>query len=198
MRPAWFLFFALLFPTFILCGPPLEVSVKGDVLRLNGDIVAQPTPGRVKGQALEEIDLTKIQKVLGPHTRSGYGHNNYHYVWDPLGVIVGEMHEQGASATDHGPSEGAIYNLALQFRGGRVGRRIDPQGSFRGNLVIEGLKISSATRVVDVMPALEKLGFKIDMKNSVAIWHRDRSGITLGWSGGKIEDGFSIFIFDAH
>jgi hypothetical protein len=83
----------------------MYVVVEGDILRINGQVVAEPVKGTVKPKgARETISLRRIREVLGRHSRSGYGHNNLHYVWDDLGFETGEMNEPGDYADGHGPA----------------------------------------------------------------------------------------------
>lgn len=175
----------------------LRVSVEADVVKLNGQVVAWPVRDPSKGGAFEEIHMEKIRLVLGRWNRSVWGHNNLGYLWDRLGVSTWEMRGEVSYMDGHGPAEGALYNIALQMQNPESLRDTDNRHNFQGDLLIDGIKITTETSVRKAQPALEKLGFKFDWQRHVAIRKRRSSSVTLGFGEKSPNSKFTIFIFNA-
>jgi hypothetical protein len=188
----------LLIPLVSVATPILEVGVEADEVRLNGQLVAAPARKALKSGAREEISLKKVRAALGRENRSAWGHNNLRYIWDRMGFTAGEMHDGGSYLDGRGPAQGAIYNLSLQWQADESPRDTDPKQSFRGDLVIDGLKITAQSKVVDLQYALEKLGFEFDWRRTFAKREAACSSVTLGWERTQRNPTFKIFIFDAH
>ena len=124
-----------------------------------------------KGATAVVISYDAIVRAVGRPARSGYGHNLLLACWDSIGLTV--------LCDGDRPRDGELLNFALTLRSGYHTRPMDPKGQFTGSLRVDGIEITSATRLADIVPALVEKGFKPCQGTSCYRRESDHYGLTV-------------------
>ena len=161
-----------------------EIVVEGSRATIDGVPVARTIPYKDASATIISYDVAV--RVLGPPDRSGYGHNDLVLVWDSLGFT---MLRDGEN-----PKDGQLWNFAVSLRKEKGGGDMATKDQFAGSLRVNGIPITSATRLKDIVPALLEQGFRLAKGTSTPCYCLDKHHYELVVGSG--EDGLvDLFIF---